>query len=81
MSSPLNPGYYNQINVVSLGESFNAALYTDRKFGSGVAGGLAPMGASGHAKINRTVTTPDLPDAAVVYSLAGSGSFNPETLP
>lgn len=78
MSSPLNPGYYNQVNVVSLGESFNATLYTDRKFGSGVAGGLAPSGASAHAKLNRTVTTPDLSDASVVYSIPGSGSWNPE---
>lgn len=81
MSSRLNPGYFNQVNVVSLGESFNAALYTDRKVGSGVAGGLAPSGALARAKINRTVTTPDLSDASVVYSIPGSGSFNPETLP
>lgn len=78
MVSSINPNYKNQINVVSLGESFNAALYTDRIISSGVDGGLAPGGAAARTKINRTVITPDLEDRSVLYSIPGSGSFNPE---
>jgi hypothetical protein len=57
MASPINSDYKNQINIISLGESFNASLYTDRKV---AASSAAPSGAS------------------VVYSIPGSGSFNPE---
>jgi len=75
MASPINSNFKNQINVVSLGESFNSALYTDRK----VAGSAAsPSGAAPYDKINRTATVPELADADVVYSIPGSGSFNPE---
>jgi len=75
MASPINSNFKNQINVVSLGESFNAALYTDRKIAGSAA---SPSGASSRDKINRTVTTPELSDRDVVYSIPGSGSFNPE---
>ncbi len=75
MASSINSNYKNQINVVSLGESFNSALYTDRKIAGTSA---APSGAVAYDKINRTVTTPVLADGAVVYSVQGSGSFNPE---
>ena len=75
MASPINSNFKNQINVVSLGESFNAALYTDRRIANSAA---SPSGAAPYDKINRTVTSPDLPDAAVVFSPASSGSFNPE---
>ena len=76
MADPINSNYKNQINIISLGESFNSSLYTDRK----VAGSAAsPSGAVAHDKINRTVTTPDLADGAVVYSIPGSGNFNPGT--
>lgn len=75
MASPINSNFKNQINVISLGESFNAALYTDRK----VAGSAkSPSGAVPYDKINRTVTTPELADRDVVYSIPGSGSFNNE---
>jgi hypothetical protein len=75
MASPINSDYKNQINIISLGESFNASLYTDRKV---AASSAAPSGASPHDIINRTATTPDLADGSVVYSIPGSGSFNPE---
>lgn len=75
MASPINSNYKNQINVVSLGESFNSALYTDRKIAGTAA---SPSGAAPYDKINRTVTTPELADAGVVYSIPSSGSFNPE---
>ncbi len=74
MASPINSDYKNQINIISLGESFNASLYTDRKVAGSSA---APSGASARDKINRTVTTPELADRDVVYSIPGSGSFGP----
>ena len=75
MASPINSNFNNQINVVTLGESFNVTLYTDRKIASRSS---APAGAAARDKVNRTVTTPDLADGAVVYSVQSSGSFNPE---
>jgi len=72
MASPIKSNFKNQINVVSLGESFNATLYTDRKIAGSSA---APSGAAAYDIINRTAATPDLADGAVVYSAPGSGSF------
>jgi len=79
MASPLNPNFVNRVNLIAVGQSHNAALYTDgRALSSGIAGGLAPDGAPARSKVNQTFTGPELPERSEVYSLPGSGSFNPE---
>lgn len=78
MAAPINPNFKNRVNLISVGQSHNAALYTDRPITSGVDGGLAPDGAPARTKVNQTHTDLELPERAVVYSLPGSGSFNPE---
>ena len=62
----------NRKNLIAIGESHNATLYTDRKIASTAA---APSGAVHGDKVNRTKTTPWLDDRGVVFSIPGSGTF------
>lgn len=73
----INANYNNRMNVISIGEAFNATLYTDRNIASSAA---APSGASHGDMINRTETTAGVSDRGGAYSAPGSGSFNPGVL-